>query len=101
MFIRRAGLLVVLLIVTAGAFVALAATLRASTPFAQGRGGRGAAGAQAPAVVLRPARVFDGNALQRDWVVVVRGGRIESAGPGGSVAAPAAAETIDLTGLTL
>jgi imidazolonepropionase-like amidohydrolase len=86
----------------AAACVTLAATMLAPAPLAQGRGGRGGVpAAQTPAVVLRPARVFDGSALQRDWVVVVRGGRIESAGPASSVATPAGAETIDLTGLTL
>jgi len=66
-----------------------------------------AAAAQAPgaappaAVVLRPARVFDGAALQSGWEVVVTGDRITAAGPAGSVTRPAGARVIDLKGLTL
>jgi imidazolonepropionase-like amidohydrolase len=55
----------------------------------------------AQAVVLRPARVFDGAALQSGWVVVVTGDRITAAGPEGSVARPAGARVIELRGLTL
>jgi len=58
--------------------------------------------AQAPqAVVLRPARVFDGAALRSGWEVVVVGDRITAAGPAGSVTAPEGARVIELTGLTL
>ena len=64
---------------------------------AQGRGGRGAA--DAPPTLLRPARVFDGERMHDGWTVVVRGGRVESAGP--AAAAPAGAATIDLPGMTL
>ena len=58
---------------------------------------------QAPATpdtVLRPARVFDGEVVHEGWAVVVRGGRIESAGP---VAALASAGTtvIELPGATV
>ena len=52
-------------------------------------------------VVLRPARVFDGAALQRGWEVVVVGDRITAAGPAGSVNPPSGARVIELTGLTL
>src|SRR5438876_907120 len=47
---------------------------------------RGGAGA----IVLKPARVFDGVAVRPhpDWVVVVRGQRIEAAGPKDKVKAP-------------
>jgi imidazolonepropionase-like amidohydrolase len=56
--------------------------------------------AQEPAaVILQPDRVFDGEALQTGWVVVVRGDRIDSAGPAG--AAPAGAKVIALPGTTL
>ena len=59
-----------------------------------------AARAQEPAViVLQPDRVFDGDAMQSGWVVVVRGERIESAGP--ASAAPSGAKTIALPGTTL
>ena len=60
--------------------------------------------AQTEAIYLiKPASVFDGtNAqLHRDWVVVVRGEKIESVGPASSLQLPAGAKTIDLPGLTL
>jgi imidazolonepropionase-like amidohydrolase len=57
-------------------------------------------GTAAPAYVLRPARVFDGESLHAGWAVVIRAGRIESAGPSASVAA-GAAEPIELPGLTI
>src|SRR5213080_673207 len=62
--------------------------------------------AQTPApqsYVLRPARVFDGESAQLHdgWVVVVRGEKIDAAGPATSVRIPAGAESIDLPGLTL
>ena len=46
--------------------------------------------ARAP-VVLVPDAVWDGvaDAPQRGWIVVVRGSRIEAAGPAARVAAPA------------
>jgi len=53
--------------------------------------------------LLKPARVFDGETAQlhKDWVVVVRGEKIESVGPASSLQIPAGAKTIDLPGLTL
>ena len=64
---------------------------------AQGRvGGQGGA-----VYVLKPARVFDGEAMHEGWSVVVRGQRIEAAGPAATTAAPAGAETIDLPNTTL
>src|SRR5881409_3971443 len=62
--------------------------------------------AQTPApqsYVLRPARIFDGESAQLHdgWVVVVRGEKIEAAGPVSSVRIPAGARSIDLPGLTL
>jgi imidazolonepropionase-like amidohydrolase len=63
----------------------------------QGRGGS----APQAAYVLKPARVFDGDALQPGWVVVVRGQRIDAAGPASAVSVPAGAETIELPGATL
>src|SRR5215203_1866267 len=50
-------------------------------------------------VILQPDRVFDGEAMHTGWVVVVRGDRIESAGPAG--AAPAGARPLPLPGTTL
>jgi imidazolonepropionase-like amidohydrolase len=62
-----------------------------------------AAGAQdaGPPIALVADRVFDGQAIQTGWVVVVRGNRIEAAGSAASVKAPAGARTIALTGMTL
>ena len=54
----------------------------------------------ASVTVLRPARVFDGDALHEGWAVRVRGRRIEAAGPALTVTAPGAT-TVDLPGLTL
>ena len=53
-----------------------------------------------PATILRPARVFDGQAMHEGWGVRVRGERIEAAGPVDGLAAPGA-NTIDLAGATL
>lgn len=61
--------------------------------------------AQAPAsphvVVLQPDRVFDGERMQSGWIVVVRGERIDAAGPMASMTVPAGAPTIALKGTTL
>ena len=40
-------------------------------------------------VVLQPDRVFDGESMHAGWVVVVRGDRIEAAGPAASTTVPA------------
>jgi imidazolonepropionase-like amidohydrolase len=55
----------------------------------------------APPIVLKPAKVFDGLGLEPHdgWVVVVRGDKIESAGPAGG--RPADARVIELPGATL
>jgi imidazolonepropionase-like amidohydrolase len=54
-------------------------------------------------LVLKPARVFDGVALtpHPGWVVIVRGERIEAAGPAHELKAPENARVIDLPGMTL
>jgi imidazolonepropionase-like amidohydrolase len=59
------------------------------------------AAAQEPAILLRPARVFDGvdPAPHEGWQVLVRGERIEAVGAG--LAAPAGARIVDLPGMTL
>lgn len=61
--------------------------------------------AQSPAenvVVLVADRVFDGQSMHSGWAVVVRGRRIEAAGPAASVTIPAGARTIKLpAGTTL
>jgi imidazolonepropionase-like amidohydrolase len=50
-------------------------------------------------VVLRPDRVFDGEAMHEGWSVLIRGETIEAAGP--SVTVPQGARAIDLPGTTL
>ncbi|MFL6856545.1 MAG: amidohydrolase family protein, partial [Allosphingosinicella sp.] len=53
------------------------------------------------AMLLRPARVFDGADPRphEGWQVLVRGDRIEAVGPG--LAVPAGASVVDLPGATL
>jgi len=63
-------------------------------------GSPGAARQLERAVVLRPARVFDGDSIHDGWAVRVRDERIEAAGPSATVRV-ADAETIDLPGATL
>jgi len=52
------------------------------------------------ALLLRPDRVFDGEAVHEGWGVLVRGERIAAVGPMGSLSA-AGAEVIELKGTTL
>jgi len=57
--------------------------------------------AQAPGVVLlKPARIFDGEAMHEGWAVRVAGDRIQAAGPAASVDA-AGARVVELPGATL
>ena len=73
--------------------VLAASLLAVASPIAQN--------APAPAVtILKPARVFDGDAMHEGWAVRVKGERIDAAGPAASVAA-AGAKVIDLPGTTL
>ncbi|TFI59229.1 amidohydrolase family protein [Sphingomonas parva] len=60
-----------------------------------------AAAAQDAVLLLRPARVFDGvnPRPHQGWSVLVRGERIDAAGP--AVAAPPGARVVDLPGTTL
>jgi imidazolonepropionase-like amidohydrolase len=51
--------------------------------------------------VIDPSRVFDGESLHSGWRVVVRGDRIEAAGPRDAVAAPPGAEILELEGSTV
>lgn len=53
--------------------------------------------------LLKPAHVFDGESAQLhdNWVVLVRGEKIEAVGPAANVTTPSAARVIDLPGLTL
>jgi imidazolonepropionase-like amidohydrolase len=56
-----------------------------------------------PSLILRPQRVFDGADEQahEGWAVLVTGRKIAAVGPTDKIAAPAAAVTIDLPGMTL
>jgi len=68
-------------------------------------------GLQTPAVsippeavyLLKPAHVFDGDSAQLHdgWVVLIRGEKIEAAGPGGEIKTPPDARVIELPQLTL
>jgi imidazolonepropionase-like amidohydrolase len=84
------------------AFVLVAASILVAAQGRQGRGD-GAAGQPATIYLLRPAYVFDGESAPAHggWVVLVRGQRIDAAGPVADVQVPAGAETIDLPGTTL
>ncbi len=53
-----------------------------------------------PAKLLRPDRVFDGEAMHEGWAVLVRGTKIEAVGPAGALNA-GDARVIDLKGTTL
>ena len=52
------------------------------------------------ATLLKPARVFDGEALHEGWAVRVKGDRIEAAGPAASIDA-GSAKVVDLPSTTL
>ncbi len=54
-------------------------------------------------LLLKPARVFDGHAAQLhdDWVVLVRGAKIDAVGRANEVKVPAEAKVIELPGMTL
>src|SRR2546429_5546314 len=53
--------------------------------------------------LLKPAHIFDGESAQLHdgWAVLVRGEKIESAGPASEIKASADAKVIDLPGMTL
>jgi imidazolonepropionase-like amidohydrolase len=51
-------------------------------------------------IVLKPARVFDGDTLHEGWAVRVRGDRIEAAGPAASIDT-AGAKVVELPGATV
>ena len=71
---------------------------------AAGQAPRTASGSDcAKAVVLKPARVWDGLSVETHggWMIVVRGRTIEAAGPAGEVKVPEGARTIELAGTTL
>jgi imidazolonepropionase-like amidohydrolase len=76
----------------------VAAALVIATPSAAQRG-QSAAPADA-ITILKPARVWDGDAMHEGWSVRVKGERIEAVGPEAAAAA-AGARVIDLPGTTL
>lgn len=53
--------------------------------------------------LLKPAHIFDGESMQphSDWVVLVRGEKIEAVGPASEIKAPPEAKVIELLGMTL
>ncbi|HTT43526.1 MAG TPA: amidohydrolase family protein [Steroidobacteraceae bacterium] len=58
--------------------------------------------AAAPALLLKPARVWSADEpAHAGWVVLVQGERISAVGPEASVALPAGAQVIELPGATL
>ena len=59
------------------------------------------AAAEPEVTVLKPTRVFDGEAVHEGWVVVVRGDKIAAAGPAAETAVPAEARVIELAGSTV
>lgn len=79
-----------------------AAVLATSTP-AFGQAARGSESAAPAPVLLRPARVWDGEgeAAREGYVVLVVGDKVQAVGPAASVKAPAGAKVVDLPGLTL
>ena len=70
---------------------------------ASGAEGQEAPGRNAAAYLLKPALVFDTTDGQTHagWSVLVTGNHIAAAGPAAKVEAPAGAETIQLSGMTL
>jgi imidazolonepropionase-like amidohydrolase len=81
---------------------AIAATLLCSLlPFAHPVGAqRARENAAAEVVVLKPARVWDGETMHEAWAVRVKGDRIDAVGATAAVAA-AGAKEVDLAGTTL
>ncbi|HEV8588778.1 MAG TPA: amidohydrolase family protein [Pyrinomonadaceae bacterium] len=53
--------------------------------------------------LLKPAHIFDGESAQlhNNWVVLVRGEKIEAVGPANEIKTPADAKLIDMPGMTL
>ncbi len=51
--------------------------------------------------LLKPARVFDGITLHNDWVVLVKGNKIEAVGTATQVKLPAGVVSMELPGMTL
>ena len=76
--------------------VTIASLCAGTSTFSQGRGST-----VPPALMLlKAARVFDGDAVHEGWAVLVRGTQIEATGPIASINA-ANATIVDLAGMTL
>ena len=90
---RCIGLLLVCML-AAGLFLEMTQTAESQTP-----------SPKPPETVylLKPAHIFDGESsqLHDNWVVLVRGEKIEAVGPASEVKAPVDAKAIDLPGMTL
>jgi imidazolonepropionase-like amidohydrolase len=81
--------------------LALAAAIATSVPLWAGAQQQRARPDPADTItILKPARVFDGDAAHEGWAVRVKGERIDAVGPDAGVAA-AGAKVIDLPGTTL
>ncbi|MCU1381689.1 MAG: amidohydrolase [Acidobacteria bacterium] len=77
----------------------LAAALLCAIPLTS-QGPRPRDQADAAVTILKPARVFDGDAMHEGWSVRIKGERIDAVGPDAAAAA-AGATVIDLPGATL
>jgi imidazolonepropionase-like amidohydrolase len=68
-----------------------------------GRSGQRSRAVTADSVVLKPSRIWDGLSLDvhTGWIVVIRGEKIEAAGPSGEVKVPEGARILELAGTTL
>ncbi|MFQ5690887.1 MAG: amidohydrolase family protein [Gemmatimonadota bacterium] len=99
--LRSSVSLALVLLVAASAAPGTSAALRPRPARAQQAAEPPAA--EAPAILLRPARVFDAESEQAHdgWVVLVEGDKIAAVGPAGRISAPAGARTVDLPGATL
>ena len=99
---RLAARLLLLALLSELAFPSLA-----QTPAAPAAAAAGATAAPAttpaagPALLLRPAAVFDGQDRHAGWAVLVEGDKIAQAGPADKITVPAGARTLELPGQTL
>jgi len=76
--------------------VTIASLLAGTSTFSQGRGST----VPTAAMLLKPARVFDGDVMHEGWAVLVHGTQIEAAGPIASINA-GNATIVDLPGTTV
>ena len=83
-----------------GALAMAASILAAGLAPVSARQRQAPIGANETITVLKPARVFDGDAMHEGWAVRVRGEKIDAVGADAGVSA-AGARVIDLPGATL